>query len=182
LNVYNMMTSVDLIRHNKAPVLHEYIEAFEALIGARLPDDYRKFLLTTGGNVTPAKVAEVSCGRPGSVALTTGAHDVELEQLAGIVPDAYGASELSTRYRYMSGPERENNWLPDDLIVIGNSGGGGRCFVIGIKGERSGRVYFWDINLFPQDDNVPETYQNISFVAQSFDAFLGELKTASWEQ
>jgi len=68
------------------------------------------------------------------------------------------------------------------LIVIGNSGGGGRYFALGIKGKRRGHVYFWDINLFPQDDNVPETYQNISFVAQSFDAFLGELKTANWEQ
>ena len=182
MSVFKAMTDVDLIQHSRVKILPDYIDGFESLIKVRLPEDYRQFLLTTGGKVSPAKVAEVSCGRPGSKKLTTGHHNVELEQLAGVVPDASGVSELSMRYRYISGPDRENNWLPDDLIVIGNSGGSGRYFVLGIKGPRRGRVYFWDINLFPQDDNAAFTYQNISFIAVSFDAFMAELKTANWER
>lgn len=61
------------------------------------------------------------------------------------------------------------------MIVIGNSGGAGRCFLLGIKGERRGQIFFWDINLFPQDDDVPVNYDNISFVANSFSDLLENL-------
>lgn len=152
-----------------APVL---IEEFEALIGTALPGEYREFLIKTGGNINPNSIAETPCGKPGDLASQAEFHRVELEHLASIVPNERGESELMRHYRYMNGPERENNWLPDDMIVIGNSGGGGRCFLIAIKGLHRGQIFFWDINLFPQDDNVPVNYDNISFVALSFDAFL----------
>lgn len=166
---------IDLKPYAEEPIQSKHIENFEALIGVPLPSDYRTFLLETGGQVWPSEVAEIGCTKPGCLTSEEVFKTVELEMFSSVVPDVKGRSALSLHYDRMNGPNRENNWLPDDMIVIGNSGGAGRCFLLAIKGERRGQIFFWDINLFPQDDDVPVNYNNISFVANSFSDLLENL-------
>ncbi len=166
---------ITLKPYAEEPVLPQHIEDFEALIGVTLPFDYRTFLMETGGQVWPSEIAEINCTKPGCLTSAKAFKTVELEMFSSVVPDVKGRSALSMHYERMNSRKRENNWLPDDMIVIGNSGGAGRCFLLAIKGERHGQIFFWDINLFPQDDDVPVYYDNISFVAKSFSDLLENL-------
>ncbi len=84
-----------------------------------------------------------------------------------------GRFDLTTHYKYMSSIDREFPYIPKEMIVIGGSGGS--CLLLGIKGSYRGKVYFWHSDLFHGNENGDEIYESISFVANSFGAFLSSL-------
>jgi hypothetical protein len=78
--------------------------------------------------------------------------------------------------------------IPDTLIPIGGDGGAGQI-CLGIKGNETGKVYYWDQQNEPLDEEdyladygeprpAAAMFQNIYLVANSFADFLQRLELA----
>jgi hypothetical protein len=61
-----------------------------------------------------------------------------------------------------------NERIPPDTLPIANDSFG-NAILLGLHGDRRGKVYFWDHEEEP--DNQPD-WSNVSLVADSFDAFM----------
>lgn len=165
---------IDFIYHkDKLPSQDEVIK-LELTIGASLPSEYRDYLLKRGGGVSPDDDVAFRYTDPGVLTKNKFTGESLLAYLSSAVTDDKGISELMTHYHYMNSEYSENNFIPSNMIIIGSDPGGSNV-LLGITGEHIGKVFFWDVSLFPQGDDVPETYRNISFVADSFTEFLGSL-------
>jgi hypothetical protein len=139
----------------------EAIAEFEARWGVLLPFEYQQFLLkSNGGMPIPENFR---------------------------VPDFHGqGSALTSFYGIHNGPEHNRldqacdvhrERIPADLIPIAWDAFGNEV-CIGWKGERQGKIYFWDHEdeldengLFVQD------YRNVFWVANSLQEFLDSLMT-----
>ena len=159
---------------HKRPATLEEIERFEKVIGVRLPEDYREYLASGGGGASTRGEYAFKMTKPGILENDDVGGEALLEYLLSAAASDGEESDLMASYKYMNSPDREFNYLPQDMIVIGEAPGGSYV-LLGIKGDRRGKVYFWDSNLFPLEDFGPETYENISYVADSFSEFLSSL-------
>ncbi|MBK9259793.1 MAG: SMI1/KNR4 family protein [Polyangiaceae bacterium] len=136
------------------------IAQFEARRGVLLPAEYKAFLLKSNGGMPIPDVFEVP-----------GWHGQASELLT-----FYGIHE-DPDYSLDSNCKSYDERVPADLIPIAtDSGGNNIC--IGWKGEREGKIYFWDHEdeldengLFVQD------YRNVYLVANSLQEFLDSLMT-----
>jgi hypothetical protein len=61
-----------------------------------------------------------------------------------------------------------NERIPPDTLPIANDSFG-NAILLGLHGDRRGKVYFWDHEKEP--DSQPD-WSNVSLVADSFDAFM----------
>lgn len=165
---------IDFIFQKTKLPSQEEIDKFESIIGFPLPLEYRVYLQRFGGGASPKYDVAFRYTDPGILYKDHYTGEALLAYLSSAVFDDEGVSELMIHYHYMNSNQRENNFIPADMIVIGNDPGSSNV-LLGINGEQKGKVFFWDVNLFPHEDNVPETYENISFVADSFTEFLDSL-------
>jgi hypothetical protein len=148
------------------PPSGDEIEAFEAEIGTRLPEDYRQFLSRSNGGrldwyqfegTTPEggpRTAVVSrvCGLRDEP-------DLSLRSARG----CYQGSELRIPHALL--------WTMED------PGGNGVC--IGLTGKHRGRVYFWVHDEGPDPDawdGQVETAGNIWPLADTFTEFVAGLR------
>ena len=104
----------------------EEVEAFEALIGARLPDDYRTFLVMTPGGVVRG---EVTFSLPGEEA---GSH--LLVDVAGL------RSCGSLEWRFQAASDRDT---PEGLLSI-MTDAGGNDIAVAVRPDRLGEIFFLD--------------------------------------
>ncbi len=145
----------------------EDIMLFEQVIGTKLPDDYKQFLLDKGGGELDGAFC-FKMATPGKL------NNRELSNWDGLGHlssfDSNKIFDLPTHYKYMNSEEREFPYIPKEMIVIGGSGAS--CLLLGIKDKYKGQVFFWHSNLFHGDENGQETFDNISFVSESFDTFI----------
>lgn len=119
---------VEVVHSNRyGPLEAARLEAFESSIGARLPDDFRRFLIDHNG------------GRPALDHVLDAEGDDSLACLDG----AYGLHDGPESRRLESTFAALRDALPAGLVAFGNDPGGNQ-FCIGIAGEHRGRVYFWD--------------------------------------
>jgi hypothetical protein len=138
------------------PASPEQVAAFEAEIGAPLPDDYRRFLLRSNG---------------GSLG---GNYEFEGEAASAVVRSVGGFREgyslRSARGCYQGSPPR----IPHALLwIMDDPGGNAVC--LGLTGKHRGRVYFWvhDEEPVPDEwDGDVETAGNIRLLADSFTDFV----------
>lgn len=163
---------------NFTPMSESEVEAVEVGLGLRLPDPYRKFLLTFGA-CSPKEIvvydpvlrlpSEISTSGKGNLAIFYGDESD--------VDDAYS---IQRRIQVFSGR------VPANLIPIADNGGGSQI-LLGISGEEAGKVYFWDLNNEPFDEEdymedygmarPPEAmFENVYLIAQSFGDFLERLE------
>jgi len=159
------MKIVEFIYENKKSSEDE-LTRFEQLIDVELPEEYREYMLSDGGGDSPKADLCFKFGKPGVL----DKNENQDEALLGVLSSTEG---LFASFQYMNSPDRERNWLPQDMIVIGTIGGS--CILLCIQGERSGRIYFWDDSLFPIEDDVEETYENICYVDADFNEFIDNL-------
>lgn len=132
------------------PIGEEDISKLEMDVGCRLPVDYRTFLLKFGG--VGSKAGPFLVGDP--------AHpDASVDVFYGL-----DSNSSNSVLRIIDGLS-----LPPDYLPIASSAGG--LILIGIAGERTGRVYWFDPSGYAEDD--PE------LLAQDFDSFLRSLSTRS---
>jgi hypothetical protein len=139
------------------------LAALERELGVRLPDDYREFMLVhNGGRPEPADFPIP--GEP--------------------VPDSWSTLQF---FLSLNGQEyyTDLGWhldmfrdrVPAELLPIAYDPGG-NLVCLGIRGEHRGTVFFWDHELEAEEDKEPD-YRNLSFVAESFTAFLQSLSEHS---
>jgi hypothetical protein len=134
----------------------ERLEEFEAKIGSRLPEDYREFLINhNGGKPMPCDF---------------------------VVTEKEGSDSLHVIYGIHCGPSYANleevnalysGRIPRSLITFAEDPFG-NAICIGINGDNSGKVFFWDHEL-ESDDEVEPDYENITLLAESFSEFLSGL-------
>lgn len=104
------------------------VEAFERLIGATLPSDYRAFLMMTSG------------GRlRGRVVFSLAGEDIgteHLKRVAGLGSD----KQFSLEERHRTASDCD---IPDGLLSI-MTDGGGNDIAIAIRPDRLGEIFFLD--------------------------------------
>jgi hypothetical protein len=153
-----------ILRKPGDPATPEAVAAFEAEVGATLPDDYRAFLGAVNGGYLPGWFRYRGASA-GSEPRTEYVAD-----LFGLRRDELG---LSLRFHRGGGLDPESGFPRDLLAVAGDPGG--NLFCLRLSGDRRGKVYFWVHDLLPDPDEWDgqvETAENVRLVADSFAAFL----------
>jgi len=132
------------------------IAAVEAQLGIRFPEDYRRFLAEFNGAQPEGNVFDVpSMAEQSSVRVFYGATGDEYD-------------DLVLNWKVFLGR------MPANLIPIAEDDFG-NLVVISVAGCNTGRVFFWDHDReAPQGETAD--YRNVHEVAQSFDAFLQQLR------
>lgn len=157
---------LEMIDQKLPPAPREKVRHFEQAIGARLPDDYREFLIRCNGGSLGGSVCfagPTPDGQPG---------DACIHHIGGFRKESYFSLE-ETRDIYQEGEDR----IPEELIWIMDDPFG-NAFCLGVKGEHRGRVYFWDHENEPdpeQWDRRVETAGNIELLANTFTDFIAGL-------
>ena len=155
------MKSVEINDANKFGMLTvEKLEEFEQNYGIKLPDDYRSFLLSYNGGSPESDIIDfVQYGENQS--------DI-VNYLCGIHDGEYWAS-LEWYMQTFKGR------IPVGFIPFGYDPGG-NLYLLGIDGMHLGKVYFWDheneAGLFDEEPS----FENMSFIANSFAEFLSKLR------
>lgn len=144
------------------------LSELEKHIGSTLPADYQEFLTDFSGVcllTSPAFTFQEG-SNPNS--------KDSIEQFYGVLPDT-PYWDLATVY------DDYRRRIPSDLLPIGEDPGG-NIVCLGIKGERRGKVFFWDhereeMPPVPTPEDWEPGDSNLSFVAASFEAFFFSLQT-----
>ena len=166
------------------PMSEEEVITFERCIGARLPDDYRRFVqafgaCSFGGSSAdnPYIVFEPLSKLPSHV---TSSGLALFEVFFGADNQTGRTAGLLSRYLFYL------RRVPGSMIPIGDDGGAG-LICLGIRGADRGAVFYWDRHEEPMDE---ETYyedygvpmpaeakrQNVYLIATSFEDFLNRLR------
>ncbi|RKZ51183.1 MAG: hypothetical protein DRR16_14765 [Candidatus Parabeggiatoa sp. nov. 3] len=147
------------IKESQSNTTIKEIEEFEFLIGSTLPDEYKKFLLKHNG------------GRP------------KLNMSFKFKEPVQNWDQSMLGWFYSLGDDEYCNleeefkvwrdYLLNDMLIIANNPGG--AFVIlGILGDKRGKVYFWSQDFEDVDDEY-EICHTFALVADSFNDFLNSL-------
>lgn len=138
------------------------IARFEALLGTRLPDDYRAYLL------------EVNGGRP------TKAHrNFKLGRGRSTLNNLLSLDHEDDSFNLAERNEFIQDDLPGDLLMVGSDDGGSRICVC-IRGEHKGEVWFFDTaDRRPSGSNPRVLWhdrRDMTKLADSFRAFMAALE------
>jgi hypothetical protein len=135
------------------PVEPARLRAFEARIGAALPEDYRAFVLAhNGGCPVPCDFLISAAEGESSLHHTYGLHDGPAYLRLDDALDSYGPQ------------------LPEGLLPIADDPGG-NAICLGLVGAARGRVYFWD----HETGSEPPSWGDVIEMAPSFTAFCAGL-------
>jgi hypothetical protein len=161
---------IALMEDKSPPIPEEELAAFEAEIGAELPETYRQFLARSNGGYIRGWYrfkGPTPEGRSPSAFVS---------DVGGLRDDP----NLSLRFArgcYLAPPglqDESENKIPAALLwIIGDPGGNGIC--LGLTGSYRGRVYFWIHDEPPAEeqwDGTVESAANIILLANSFTEFI----------
>ena len=134
---------------------------FEAELGAALPDEYRAFPLANNGGRSELEEFTVRWAGPAAPRPETN------EVLDYFRSLGEGTVELRDGVRTLGGR------LPAGMLSVAEDPFGNQLLV-GLTGERRGRVYFWVHDLPPDVDETDPA--NLGAVADDFGSFLDRLR------
>ena len=137
------------------PLPEARLAQFEAQIGYRLPEDYRRFLLEHNGGVPSPNCFTISA-----------------EQGNDVLVGFFGLHSGQSYLRIDEAVEMIDDRLFPGLLPIGTDPFG-NCMCVGLVEPYRGRVYFWDHEVASELD-VPGS-KGVILVAESFQAFLDSM-------
>ncbi len=143
-----------LIRDSSGTTDLSEIERVEQLAGARLPSEYRNFLLRHNGGYPD----------PDGFLFKDLSDGSSVDRFLSI-----GSGEHSNLEKYLITYQGR---FPVDFLPIAHDPGG-NLVLIGTSGGHSGKIYFWD-HEYEADGSEPDM-SNMHLVAQSFSEFLNGL-------
>lgn len=142
------------------PTSREEIAQLETRWKIKLPDEYKKFLLTSNGGRPNPDVFDV----PGW------AHQ------GSVLKIFYGIHAGSKASRLDRAIEVYTDRIPADLIPIA-ADSFGNAICLGWKGKRRGKVYFWDHeDELDEHGRFRQDYGNVYLIAKSLMEFLNSLR------
>lgn len=153
------------------------IANIEREVGHGLPSLYREFLNKYGASrfrtlmlFKPARRLPPTISKAGWDYISS---------LYGKEPKGRTMCDLLVRLRYYRGR------MPDSIIPVGDNGLGNQI-CIGVSGEASGKIFYWDRNNeFDEDEYLEDheppvprdlLWQNVHPIADSFEDFLQRLE------
>lgn len=164
-----------------SPMSADEVLSIESLIGERLPEDFREFLQTYGaasfGELVDFRLKEPTpiYKYPGLLAPTPSYERAPFSHFYGSMTDKRSLAKRINDYK---------GRIPESLMPIGDDGAGNQI-CIGIKGPERDRIYYWDHENDPNDQEYfedhgepmpPEVkFQNVYLVADSFEGFIYRL-------
>lgn len=155
------------------PATEAQIVAWEKKIQAQLPSDYRGFLVQHNGGR-----AKVSAERAGDVAFQIRWNGQPwADEYAEAFLQGFYSLDNDSAFAWSTAEEEylEQRRVPSDLLPIAYDRGSNQV-LLGISGERRGKVYFWAKDLEPAEDTDEPGYENVGFIADSFGEFLAKLR------
>ena len=129
----------------------------EIYFKCEFPEDYKKFLLEYNGGI-PEKTLIYFSNDGGIIDLFFGFCD----------DDIYGLRKNNASYL---------NRKPSNMMPIACDPGG-NLFLMSIRGNDYGSIYFWDHEFEVEDDQEAD-YSNLTFVAKSFTDLINNLRDIS---
>lgn len=129
--------------------------SFERTLNATLPESYRKFLINENGG-RPDLNKSFLIGNKGL------SEDISVHYFFGLHSGRIGS--LEKKLSIFKGR------IPTGFVPIGCDPFG-NLFLIQISGENHGKIFFWD----HERETESPAMDNISFVADSFEAFVENL-------
>jgi hypothetical protein len=159
------------------PMSEGNLALLEERLRCRFPADYRQFLMTYG-----------VCG-PKNIVEFTFVNKPCCRNAKGHVAVFYGPqTKIDEAYSLQTRIEFFSRRIPDTLIPIADTGIGNQI-CLGIKGNEAGKIYFWDIQNEPPDEEdyledygIPRSpgamFHNVHLIAESFEDFLQRLEIA----
>lgn len=142
------------------PATESDVRKFESLIEARLPEDYRAFLLEHNGGETDPNIFFISEEQGSDI----------LDRLLALIKEPEHSSLYWSYDCYLGR-------MPSNIIPIGDDPGGNNV-CISVSGADYGSIYFWDHDGEPEEDEQPY-YENLYLMAASFSEFLNNLYESS---
>ncbi len=151
------------VEKKSPPAPPDKLERFEGLIGHRLPDDYRYFLINCNGGYVGGRYW-FRGKNPEGREVEAGVHHI------GGFRDESHFSLLWTWDCY-------DGRIPDALIWI-NDDPFGNAICLGVAGEQRGKVYFWAHENEPDEDwdGSVESADNVTLIANSFTEYVAGLR------
>ncbi len=156
------------------PLIPDEVDSLEARLSSRLPESYREFLLAYGAvgfneYIDYRPVVDF----PSSMTSTGTGH---LSLLYGSESSEHEGYGLLTRMDYFAGR------IPSWMLPIGDNGMVDQI-CLAISGKQAGKVFFWDQEDEPQDDDeyfedygtpMPSELKlrNVYLIAESFTDFM----------
>lgn len=166
-----VLMAVTLAPHDVA-TNEKQVAQVEKLVGTRLPEDYRAFLLKNNG-ATP-ETDENKYDYVGFTIQWRGQswggryREAMLDALYSL--DRYAPLPWWDAFEDFSKAGR----IPKDTMPIGLDPGGNQI-LLGISGVNRGKVFFWAMDEAPIDDDAPVTHDNVGLIADSFADFVKSL-------
>lgn len=167
-----------------SPMTASELANIEKRLGVLLPEGYRNFLTAYGASSFNGASPE----NPWIVYRSLTPLPPHISKTGkGLFDAFYGgkkkgrdAYSLSARIKFYSGR------MPDSIIPIGDDGGAGQI-CLGISGKEAGKVYYWDQQNEPLDEEdyledygeprpPAAMFQNVHLIANSFEDFLQRLE------
>jgi hypothetical protein len=155
------------VQFQRRPVREADVARFEHEIGTKLPEDYRAFLLKCNGGSVGGELWFQGPTVEGKAA-DAGVHGI------GNLHAEDSMSLQVCREVYEGRIPNGTLWIMDDPF--------GNAICLGLTGQQSGYVYFWDHELEPDPDSWDgsvETAGNVQLLTHSFSAFIAGLQPTS---
>jgi len=137
----------------------EVLQKFEDTIGVQLPSEYKEFLLLHNGGILEPDMG---------FKFKSQIKNID-ESMIGLFYSLYDGEYGSLLKEF----NNYQQYVADDMLIIASDPGSG-LILLGISGEKQGKVYFWMQDFEPVGEYESEC-KTFALVADSFNEFLSSL-------
>jgi len=152
------------------PVDERFVKDYETLIGTKLPDSYRQFLLATNGGILSSnnKIIEVTGNPEFAPESITGTMGFMVDNFYGLTGLSYPSLSLFQVF------DITRDRIPLGTVPIAKDPFG-NLFLLGVSGAFRDSIFFWDheIEGFESPDGL---FSNVGKLFNSFEAFIDALE------